>query len=474
MDYGQAGFKCGLEIHQQLDVGKLFCSCKAALRKDKPDFIVKRRLRATAGESGKIDAAAAHAQTKGLSYIYEGYDSTTCLVELDEEPPHEINKEALNTALTIATILHCDIPDYIQVMRKTVVDGSNTSGFQRTLLVGLNGWIKTPEGKVGISSVCLEEDSARRTSEDKKTVTFRLDRLGIPLIEIATDPEVKTPEHAQEVSLALGRILRSTEKVMRGIGTIRQDVNVSTKSHPRIELKGFQDLRSMPETIRLEIKRQQQEISKRSKIEPHVRNVKPDFTSKYLRPMSGAARMYPGTDLPLIYITEKQLKDIRRTLPELPDKKLARIIKSGLNEDLANQVLFSKKFSKLHTKFPKVDPKLIATTLLSTQKEVKKKLKQENGDFELEHFEKIFRLLDQGKISKEAIPDILTAVAKGEKIESAVKQFELLSESELKKEINKLKKEFSKVPEHKLKGVLIGKLRGRARVADIIRFLSQS
>ena len=469
MDYNKIGFKCGLEIHQQLDTGKLFCSCSSVLRRDAPDFKIKRKLRAIAGETGEIDPAAAHAQAKGLSYIYEGYDSTTCLLEIDECPPEQINSEAIKTALTVAILLNCEIPNYVQIMRKTVIDGSNTSAFQRTALVGINGWLETDKGKIAITNVCLEEDAARRTGEAKKTVIYRLDRLGIPLIEVATGPDIKTPEQAKEVALAIGRLLRATGKAMRGIGTIRQDVNVSISGHPRIELKGFQELRQMPETIRREVQRQQQELKNSPK--PHVRNVKPDFSSKFLRPMPGAARMYPETDLPLIEVTGKDLYQIKKNLPELPDKKLRRLIRAGLNEELANQVLFDNQFEKLHKKFSKVDAKLIATTLLSTQKEAKKKANQEFGEFAQEHFEKIFSLLEKGRIAKEAIPDILLAVAQGEKPADAANKFKLLSDTELKKEIAKLKREYSKVPEHKLKGVIIGRLKGRARVQEIVKLV---
>jgi Glu-tRNA(Gln) amidotransferase subunit E-like FAD-binding protein len=471
MDYTKVGFKCGLEIHGQLDVGKLFCECPAVLRKDKPDFTVNRKLRAMAGETGKIDVAAAHAQAKGLSYIYEGYNSTTCLVELDEEPPHTINQEALDAALTIATLLHCEIPNYVQVMRKTVVDGSNTSGFQRTALVGLNGELETPSGKVTIMSISIEEDAARRTSEDKTSVTYRLDRLGIPLIEIVTGPDIKTPEQAKEVALSIGRLLRATGKAMRGIGTIRQDVNVSIKGHTRIELKGFQDLRSMPGIIKSEISRQNDILYKKEKIEAHVRNVKQDGTTKYLRPMSGAARMYPETDTPLIEITQKKLADIKKNLPEIPEKKLERLIAAGLNDDLANQVLFDNKFSILHKKFPKLDPILIATTVISTQKEARKKTSQEFGEFTVEHFEHIFKQLNAGKIAKEAILDILVLIATGESVETATNNFKLMSDADLKKEFDKLKKQFSKVPAEKLKGVMIGRLRGKADIQKILNLL---
>lgn len=143
-----------------------------------------------------------------------------------------------------------------------------------------------------------------------------------------------------------------------------------------------------------------------------------------------------------------------------------------MNEDLANQVLFDDQFEALFKKFPKIDAKLIATTLTSTQKEAKKKAGQIFGEFSLNHFETIFRLLSQHKIAKEAILDILICIAKGEEVQQAAKKFKLLSESELKQEIRKLKKQFSKVPENKLKGIIISKLRGRAEVQKIIKFLN--
>jgi len=470
MDYSKLGFKCGLEIHQQLDTGKLFCACPSVLRRDAPDFKIKRKLRAIAGETGEIDPAVAHAQAKGLSYIYEGYDSTTCLLEIDECPPEQINSEALKTALTVAILLNCEIPNYVQIMRKTVIDGSNTSAFQRTLMIASNGYIEVNGKRISIAFVGLEEDAARRTGESKQTVIYRLDRLGIPLIEVATGPDISSPEQAKEVALAIGRLLRATGKAMRGIGTIRQDVNVSIKGHPRIELKGFQELKQMPETIRREVQRQQQELKNNPK--PHVRNVKPDFSSKFLRPMPGAARMYPETDLPMIEVNGKDLYQLKKNLPELPDKKLRRLVRTGLNEELANQVLFDSQFERLHKKFSKIDAKLIATTLLSTQKEAKKKANQEFGEFSQEHFEKIFSLVEKSRIAKEAIPDILLEVAQGEKVADAANKFKLLSDAELKREISKLKREYNKVPEDKLKGIIIGRLRGRADVQKIMKFLN--
>src|SRR3989344_2027044 len=181
IDYNKIGLKVGLEIHQQLDTGKLFCHCPSLLRKDEPDFTVKRKLHAVAGETGEIDAAVLHQTSLKKNFVYEGYD-TTCLVELDEEPPKEINKDALKIAIQVAILLNAKIFPISQIIRKTVVDGSNTSGFQRTVLIARGGFIETNYGKVGIESICLEEDSARTIEKNGGEIIYRLDRLGIPLI----------------------------------------------------------------------------------------------------------------------------------------------------------------------------------------------------------------------------------------------------------------------------------------------------
>ena len=267
MDYKKLGLKVGLELHQQLNTHKLFCECPSVLRDKNPDFKIRRKLKAVAGETGKVDLAAETEEFRNKFFVYEGYNDTTCLVELDEEPPHLMNQEALTISLQIAKLLNMNSFDEIQIMRKTVVDGSNTTGFQRTALVAENGHIQTASGKVRVGSLALEEDAARKIREDNRETRYRLDRLGIPLVELMTEPDIKTPKQAKEVAEYLGLLMRMTGKVKRGLGTVRQDVNVSIKKGSRVEIKGFQDLASMPLIIENEVERQQNlvEISKKLK-----------------------------------------------------------------------------------------------------------------------------------------------------------------------------------------------------------------
>ena len=256
MDYQKIGLKCGIEIHQQLEGKKLFCSCPTTLREDAAHFVVERKIRASAGESGEVDVAAQQEQFKDRIFSYEGYYDSTCLVELDEEPPHEINQEALYTVLQFCKIVGVEVSPIVQVMRKTIVDGSATSAFQRTALVARGGSIETPEGKVRIDNINLEEDAAKIIQDTFERKTYRVDRLGIPLIEIGTAPDIHTPQQAYETAKQIGMLLRSLPGVKRGLGTIRQDVNVSIKGGARIEIKGVQDLRQISLFVELEVKRQ--------------------------------------------------------------------------------------------------------------------------------------------------------------------------------------------------------------------------
>jgi glutamyl-tRNA(Gln) amidotransferase subunit E len=275
MDYKNIGLIAGIEIHQQLEGKKLFCDCPTLIREDKPDFVIERQLKAVVGETGKIDAAAAHESLKQKIFRYEGYCDTTCLVEIDEEPPHSINKGAVELAIQMCQFLKAKIVDEVQVMRKTVVDGSNTSGFQRTALIGMNGSLKLKEKIISIPTICIEEDAAKIVERTGSIDIYNLSRLGIPLIEIATGPDLETPEEVQLAAKEIGMLLRSLsaiegESIKRGLGTIRQDVNVSVKGGARIEIKGAQDLKGIPLLVENEANRQIVLLNIKEKIK-HVR-----------------------------------------------------------------------------------------------------------------------------------------------------------------------------------------------------------
>ena len=544
--YEELGLRVGLEIHQQLDTErKLFCHCPTELRTEEPEFEIKRKLRPSFSEKGKIDQAALAEVKKGLTFVYQGYDSV-CLVELDEEPPHPLCEEAVDTGIEVALMLNAAPVDEIHTMRKIVIDGSNTSGFQRTLLLATSGKLQIGDKVYDIPTLCLEEDAARIIETRGTEKVYRLDRLGIPLIEVATGPNITTPHEAREIALALGQILRATHKVKRGLGTIREDINISVRDGARCEIKGVQVLDLIAVYVEREVERQQNliEISKELKernasvpqdiydvsscftntkakiiqsalkkgnvlginlrgfsglvgreIQPgrrlgtefserakivgvggifhsdelpayginpeevaavktvmnctdldafvlvadteeksrkalqevvlraeealngvpeETREPLPDGNTKYARPLPGAERMYPETDIPSLVITKERIEKIQESLPELPHIKLNRFITAyELTEEHAVKILHSGYEDLFEeTQTFKLKPTLFirAIDIVKSLEHSQKYIQDEN------ELKILFEMLAEGDIVKEALDEILPQLADGVKM----------------------------------------------------------
>ncbi len=607
LNYEQLGLKCGIEIHQQLEGRKLFCKCPTIIREDEPHFVFARNLRAAAGEAGQVDIAAMQEMKKGRKYVYHGYQDTTCLVELDESPPEEPNPEAFNTALQVSKLLKADFVDCMQFMRKTVVDGSNTSGFQRTALVARNGVVESSLGPISIPTICLEEDSCRAVSESSTEVVYSLDRLGIPLMEIGTSPDIKTPEQCKEVCEKIGLILRSTGKAKRGIGTIRQDINISITGGNRVEIKGVQELKSIPVIIEREVTRQKslieirEELEKRrvkkfagqlkdvtntikssgskiirkaveannvvmgvklpgfarlvgKEIQPgrrlgtefsdrakviagvggifhsdelpnygiterevellkhelgclendafaivadspersqkalqavidraneaidgvpcEVRGAKEDGNTTYQRPMPGAARMYPETDVPMMRITKEIIDSVK--LPELIEEKMKRYEKMGLGKDLAELTAKSERadlFDRLVTDFLELKPAYIAEVLMTSAKTIKRNYNIDINPSEQDFLE-LFAALGAGQVSKESVLEILK---ENKPVCEVLPKYYNLPDNDLRAALKKIIQENKGMPYNALIGVAMKTLRGKApgeKIAQLLKALS--
>jgi glutamyl-tRNA(Gln) amidotransferase subunit E len=539
-DYEDLGLVAGLEIHQQLDTEtKLFCECPTTLR-DPAEHArtFTRYLHPTKSELGEIDAAALEESRVDREFEYLAYD-TTCLVEADDEPPRRVDDEALEVTMEIAQLLDMSVVDQAHVMRKIVVDGSNTTGFQRTMLVATGGVVETDEGPVGVEDIMLEEESAQRVAETDAGVRYSLDRLGIPLVEIGTHPDIRSPEQAAEAAERIGMLLRSTGEVKRGLGTIRQDVNVSVAEGARVEIKGVQSLDDIADIVRNEVGRQVElleiagslrerdasvgrprEVSEvfegtdsgviagalsdggtvlavplsgfdgllGREIQPdrrlgteladharrhgaggvfhtdelpaygvteaevealresvgagpgdavalvaddpetaelaieavagragtaiegvpeETRDATEDATTRYLRPLPGAARMYPETDVPPVEPDPTEVET-----PELLTETVDRYREAyGLDPELAEQVAYGRRMPLFERAVGMgVDPTLAAGTVESTVTELRR-----DGvpveDLTDRHFEELFELLAAGNLAKEGVPDLLAALA---------------------------------------------------------------
>jgi glutamyl-tRNA(Gln) amidotransferase subunit E len=604
LDYKKLGFKCGIEIHQELLGKKLFCNCSATLNEKNQICEIKRKLRAVAGETGEIDEAAAYEQFRNREFIYHGYENEVCLVDTDSEPPHPVNKKALNIALAVSKLLKLKIPDTICVMRKTVTDGSACSGFQRTILIGMESDKSyLPATKVKIEQLNLEEDACKIEKRSSNRVYYSLSRQGIPLLEIGTDASIKNPEHAKETALEIGTLLRSFD-VKRGIGTIRQDVNVSIKGGARIEVKGWQKLKTLPKLIENEVLRQRnllkikkelknrnlkkfnkktkkvtnifkktkskiisnlikqksdvfalvlpkfqgllkrelclgktlgKELSeyavaygtkgmihtdenlKKYNLETEFKKLIKEFntskedliliiaekekiakraidavheralfclkgvpeetripnhhnaTSSYARPLPGAHRMYPETDVPIVEVTKELLYSAE--IPELISEKIKKYkekynIKEKILKEFIKQGIDIEKYIK---KYKKIEPKTIAYSLIEIPKEIKKRY---DLDINVEkNIDEIFEKLNKKEISKDAVLEILVELGKG-KIPDYSK-YELMDEKQLEKETKKIIKDNKDVPLNAMIGIVMGKLRGKAPGKKIVEIIKE-
>ena len=459
-NYEKLGFKAGLEIHQQLEGKKLFCNCPGiANKKEDPDLIIKRKLRAVAGLSGEKDIAALHEEQKDRTFYYEFYHDCNCLVELDEEPPNKINQEALETALQISLLLKAEIIPKIKAMRKLVIDGSNVSGFQRTCLIAKNGKVNTSKGIVRIPTILLEEEAAKKIRAQDKNITYRLDRLGIPLVEIGTSPDIKDPEHAKETAEMIGNILRAAN-VKRGIGSIRQDVNLSINNSPRMEIKGFQDLKSIPKIMDYEILRLIKEKPKHAE----VRKAEKNLTTSFLRPLPGEARMYPETDVYEIEITKSFLKKIK--IPELIEEKSIKLEEQfNLDPSLAKEIIERKfEFERLTRRYPRISPKLIAQILIEIPKELRARFNI-NHNFNLKEFDEVLEYTNENDLQKEAIIDIMQKISKKQKIN--LNDYKKASFSDIEKEIKEIFEKDPKLSPNAVMGMIMKKYSGKINPKEV-------
>jgi Glu-tRNA(Gln) amidotransferase subunit E-like FAD-binding protein len=463
VNYTELKFKSGLEIHQQLDTHKLFCNCPSVLRNDEPDFLVNRKLHAVAGESGEVDIAAQYQANLKKEFIYQAYKTNTCLIELDEEPPHPLNEEALKIAIQIALLLNCKIFPLTQIMRKTVIDGSNTSGFQRTVLIAREGYVETSSGKVGIDTICLEEDSARKVKTEGDKVYWNLDRLGIPLVEIATSPDIKSAEQAKEVALHIGDVLRSC-RVKRGIGTIRQDVNISIMNENRVEMKGVQDMRTFVKTIENEVLRQKYLHDNKMPTQAEVRNSLPDGTSEFLRPMPGADRMYPETDLPLLKISRELVNEIKKDLPKLRTEVAGELKEKGLSDEMIKLVLGEDKieeFKMLSDLYSNLN--FIAKMILLFPKEIASKTGKKLEEVEnilQEYYDDILIKIKKKKIIEREVKEIMIKLVNGENFEEILNA-EKTDNSEIEEKILKIIKSKPGLNANAYMGLVMAEMKGK-------------
>jgi len=257
IDYREVGLIAGLEVHQQLLTDrKMFCHCPARRYTETHDGEVLRHMRPTLSELGEYDGTALMEFKTKKNIIYLLHKDNVCTYEMDDTPPFLVNQQAIDIAIEQCLMLGCDIVDEVHIARKQYLDGSIPTGFQRTAIVGVNGRLPFRGREITITQVSVEEDSCREVSDRGHLIVWRTDRLGMPLIETVTGPDLRTPEEVEEAILLIGLVCRSTGHVRVGIGASRQDVNVSVRGGRRVEIKGVPQAHWAPRLVHGEAVRQ--------------------------------------------------------------------------------------------------------------------------------------------------------------------------------------------------------------------------
>ena len=275
--YDRIGFKSGLEVHQQLKTEeKLFCRCPAGKLNTDENYNAEilRHMRPTLSELGEYDGTALMEFKTRKEIIYRINNNTTCTYEIDDTPPFPINIQALKIAIQISLLCKLNIVGEVHVMRKQYLDGSIPTGFQRTAIIGIDGKIPLKDKEIEIVQLTIEEDSCREISDIGHTRTFKTDRLGIPLVEIVTNHDMKNPEEVKEVCSYIRFLTRSTSNVRIGSGTGRQDVNVSCAGGDRVEIKGVSHIKWIPELTHNEVFRQWSLLLIREKLLKNIPDIK--------------------------------------------------------------------------------------------------------------------------------------------------------------------------------------------------------
>jgi glutamyl-tRNA(Gln) amidotransferase subunit E len=257
IDYSEVGLIAGLEVHQQLMTEtKMFCHCPAGFYTETHDGSVLRHMRPTLSELGEYDGTALMEFKTKKNIIYLLHRGNVCTYEMDDTPPFLVNQHAVDIAIEQCLMLGCDIVDEVHIARKQYLDGSIPTGFQRTAIVGVNGRLPFRGREISITQVSVEEDSCREVSDKGHLIVWRADRLGMPLIETVTGPDLRTPEEVEAAILLVGRVCRSTGHVRVGLGASRQDVNVSVRGGRRVEIKGVPKAGWAPKLVHGEAVRQ--------------------------------------------------------------------------------------------------------------------------------------------------------------------------------------------------------------------------
>ncbi len=368
-----------------------------------------------------------------------------------------LNKEVVNKALMVALALNCKINKRMTWDRKNYFYPDMSKNYQITQYdtpIGENGYLIINNRKIRITRVHMEEDPARIvhvggdiTHSDYVNVDYN--RSGTPLVEIVTEPDLRSPEEAREYLRQLVSILEHLGVYDSNYYTIKSDCNISINGGERVEVKNVSGLRNAELALRYELVRQKNLIKRGRRVERQTRQFNPvSNTTIALR--SKESEMDYGyivdPDLPWLILNNDWINSVKKSLPELPAQRIKRFIKDyGLNKEVATTLVSDKALADFYEQSinnydkPVRVASWISTQLLKCLNYNKQSIR--TSKVTPKSFMELINLMDEGVITerfgKELIKEFVNT---GISPKELIKNKKIISEEEVIKAVNKVLK----------------------------------
>ncbi len=381
----------GLETHVELNTEtKMFCGCRLSFGEDK--------------------------------------NINTCPVCLGHPGSLPVtNRKAVEYALKIALALNCKINNYTIFHRKNYFYPDMPKNYQISqydVPLGVKGYLDIDMGsyvrRVGITRVHMEEDTGKllhtgttgRISESEASIVD-FNRAGTPLIEIVTEPDIKSPEEAKEYMVRLRNLILflDVSNCSMEEGSLRCDANVSVtskgKAGVKTEIKNLNSFKFLQKGLEYEVKRQIKILESKGKVIQQTRHYDSKTgTTKALRSKEEAHdyRYFPEPDLVPIYLEGEEIEKIRKTIPELPSEKIKRFKSEyGLSDDDCRFMTSDKDMADYFEECCKCygKPKRVANWIMGDFSALlnKEKITIRDNRVTPENLCKMLNIIDEGKIS---------------------------------------------------------------------------
>lgn len=348
-----------------------------------------------------------------------------------------VNREAVMKGAKAALALNCTVNEFSKFDRKSYFYPDLPKGFQISQFdqpISENGsiTITLSDGstkKIGITRLHLEDDAGKLTHTAGGTLVD-YNRSGTPLMEIVSEPDIRTVEEASQYARQIQKIVRYVNASDADMekGQMRFDLNISLRPKGqkafgiRAEVKNLNSFRSLEKALEYEIKRQTQLLSEGGKVIQETRgwdDEKEITVSQRGKEEAADYRYFPEPDIPPLVISKEEINKLKSEIPELPEAKAKRYREEfELSEDDASQLSDSAELSDYFERAMKVSgsPKKTSNWILS---ELLALLNSQGGTISecrlsAENLGKLVKLIEEGVITGKSAKDIFADVYEGD------------------------------------------------------------